>query len=323
MKGTRLIRITVLGIFCFGSIQIMQAQDVNEAVTAYNSALQTMKDDPAVAVKSLQTCIDLCAKIGAPADSVKEAARLKFAETYYNLATNQARDKDLDGAIVNFKEALKYGRETNNTEVLKRATPALVRIFAIQANTFLIQKDPAKAQETLNKALEMDTLNATVWLVQMKIYQDAGNDDGVDAAIQKVLTVSKNPNETRQAQQSGLKYFLGKGSKAVNASKFDEGVVNLEKSLKYEETNKDVLAYLAKAYNGVSQWDKALETANKGIAVEEDVPEKEAKFWFEVGLAYKGKGDKTQACEAFKKAMVGQYVDNAKYEIDVDLKCGK
>ncbi|MFA5815144.1 MAG: hypothetical protein WC865_05955 [Bacteroidales bacterium] len=323
MKGMKLIRVALLGIFCFGSIQMMQAQDVNEAKTAYNAALQTMTADPATAIKSLESCIDLCTKIGVPADSVKNAARAKFAETYYNLAINQAKDKNLDGAIVNFKEALKYGQETNNSEVIKRTTPGLVRIYAMQSNSFLIQKDPVKAQETLTLALQMDTLNATVWLVQMKIFQDADSAAGVASAIQKCMTISKNPNETRQAQQSGLKYFLSKGSKAVNTSKFDEGVINLEKALAYDETNKDVIAYLAKAYNGVSQWDKAIETATKGIAIEEDVPEKEAKFWFEIGLAYKGKGDKTNACESFKKAMAGQYVENAKYEIEVDLKCSK
>lgn len=323
MKGMRLIRVALLGVFCFGSIQMIQAQDVNEAKSSYNAALQSMKDDPAAAVKSLQSCIDLCTKIGAPADSVKNAARSKFAETYYNLATNQARDKNLDGSVVNFKEALKYAQETNNAEVIKRATPALVRIYAMQANGFLTQKDAVKAQETLNSALEIDTLNATVWLVQMKIFQETDNAAGVESAIQKCMAVSKNPNETRQAQQSGIKFFLTRGAKAVNTNKFEEGVANLEKALAYDEGNKDVLAYLSKGYNGLLQWEKAIETANKGIAVEEDVPEKEAKFWFELGLAYKGKGDKTNACESFRKAMVGQYLENAKYEIEVDLKCAK
>jgi tetratricopeptide (TPR) repeat protein len=323
MKGMKLIRVSLLGIFCFGSIQMMQAQDVNEAKAAYNAALQIMKTDPATAVKSLESCIELCGKIGAPADSVKTAAHSKFAETYFNLASNQARDKNLDGAVISFKEAQKYGQQTNNAEVLKRTTSALVRVYAMQANTILTQKDPVKAQETLNMAMQLDTLNVPVWLVQMKIFQDTDNAAGVESAIQKCITISKNPNETRQAQQSGVKYFLSKGSKAVNASKFDEGAANLEKAFLYDPANKDVLAYLTKAYNGLSQWDKAIETANKGIAIEEDVPEKEAKFWFEIGLAYKGKGDKTNACESFKKAMVGQYLENAKYEIEVDLKCGK
>lgn len=323
MKGKKLIRIALLSIFCFGTIQIMQAQDVNEAKAAYNAALQTMKTDPAAAIKSLESCIDLCGKAGTPADSVKTAARSKFAETYYNLATNQARDKNLDGAVVNFKQAMKFGQETNNTEVLKRTNSALVRIYAMQANTLLINKDLAKAQETLNMAIQMDTANVTVWLVQMKIFQEADSASGVETAIQKCIAISKNPNEIRQAQQSGMKYFLTKGSKAVNANKFDEGAANLEKALFYDETSKDVLAYLAKAYNGLTQWDKAIDACNKGIALEEDVPEKEAKFYFELGLAYKGKGDKPNACASFKKAMVGQYVENAKYEIDVDLKCGK
>jgi tetratricopeptide (TPR) repeat protein len=322
-KGMKSFRVALIGMFLFGSVQVMQAQDVNEAVNAYNAALQVMSTDPAGAVKSLNTCIDLCSKIGEPADSIKTAARSKFAETYYNLAINQAKAKDLEGAVVNFKEAIKYAEETKNTEVLKRTTPALVRIYAMQANTYLTQKDSLKAQESLDLALQLDTSNVTVWLVQMKIHQEADNDAGVESAIQKCIALSKNPNETRQAQQSGMKYFLSKGAKAVNGSKFEEGVTNLEKALTYDENNKDVLAFLAKAYNGLSKWDNAIEAANKGIALEEDVAEKEAKFWFEAGLAFKGKGDKPSACEAFKKAMVGQYTENAKYEIEVDLKCGK
>jgi len=323
MKGMKLIRVALLAIFCFGSIQIMQAQEANDAKTAYNAALQVMKSDPAKAIESLKSCIALCDKIGAPGDSVKIAARSKFAETYYNLAIGQAKEKKFDEALANFKEALKYGEETNNAEVIKRAAPAVVQIYAIQANTYLNDKNLEKAQETINLAIEMDPTNSKVWLVQTKIFQDADSASGVENAIQKCMAVCKNPNEIRQAQQSGLNYFLSRGSKAVIASKFTDGVADLEKALTYDETNKDVLAYLAKAYNGASKWDNAIDVANKGIAIEEDVPEKEAKFWFEVGVAYKGKGDKTNACESFKKAMFGQYVDNAKYEIEVDLKCGK
>ncbi len=323
MKVKKLILVALLGIFCFGSVQTMQGQDINDAKTAYNAALTSMKDSPEAAVKSLQACIKLCDQIGAPADSVKIAANSKFAETYYNLATNQARAKDLDGAVVNFKEAMKFGKATNNTEVLNRTTTALARIYAINANTFITKKDSVNAQANLNLALELEPANVTVWLVQTKVFTETNNVAGIDTAIQKVTEISKNPNEIRQAQQMGMKYFLSAGSKAVIANKFDEGILHLEKAAKYDETNKDVLAYLSKAYNGASKWDSAIEAANKGIALEEDVPEKEAKFWFEIGLAYKGKGDKSNACDSFKKAMFGQYVENAKYEIDVDLKCGK
>ncbi len=323
MNGKKLIRVTLLGIFCFGSVQLMQAQDINEAKTAYNAALQTMRTDPAQAIKSLQSCMDICGKVGASADSVKLAATSKFAETYYNLANNEAKDKNLDQAIIHFRQAMKYGKETNNEEVLKRTTAAIVRIYAIQANAYNSQKDQVKAQEALDQAIQTDSLNPIVWLVQTKIYADGDNGQGVVAAIDKCLASSKNPNETRQAQQLGFNFFLGRGSKAVNASNFEDGVADLEQAMKYDENSKDALAYLSKAYNGAKNWDKAIEAADKGITLEEDVPEKEAKFWYEIGLANKGKGETSNACEAFKKAMFGQYVDVAKYEIDVVLKCGK
>jgi tetratricopeptide (TPR) repeat protein len=323
MKGMKLIRVALTGIFVFAAIQIGFAQDINGAKTAYNDALQNLKSNPAAAIKSLENCVSICEKIGAPADSVKNAAESKFAETYYNLALTEARAKKFEEAAGNFLLAKKFGEQTNNKEVLDRALPALVRIYAMISNSYLGKKDTTLAQENIEKALAIDSTDPTAWLVQTRIYQDMDNPEGVQKAIAKCLQYSKNPNETRQAQQSGMVYFLTRGSKDVNMNKFEEGVADLEKALSYDENNKDILAYLAKGYNGLAQWDKAIDAAQKGIAIEEDVPEKEAKYWYEIGMAYKGKNDKTQACEAFKKAMAGQYVDNAKYEIEVDLKCGK
>jgi len=323
MKGKELFRVAIVIILTFGISGINQAQDLNEATNAYNSALPLIKTDPTAAIKSLNTCIDLCNKLGEAGDSVKIAAQDKLPGAYFNLGTNQATNKEIAKAIETFQEAAKYSKQYNTPEVLERSNSALARLYYMQANAQMNQKDLVKAQESINQALQLEPENATAWLVQSYIFKEGNNDAEFEAAIDKCIAFAKNANESRQAQQAALKYFLAKGSKAVNASKFDEGMISCEKAQKYDSTSKDVLFYLSKAYNGLEKWDLALETANKGLAIEEDVPEKKAKFYFELGTAQKGKGDKAGACESFQNSMFGQFSESAKYEIEVVLKCGK
>jgi tetratricopeptide (TPR) repeat protein len=323
MKGKSFVRLALVAVFSLGFLGNVVAQDLTEVITAYNNALQTMRSDPAASVTSLKSCIDLCNKIGAPADSIKTAANSKFAETYFNLGTKQAGAKDLVSAVETFKLAIQFGEKTNNAEVLKRSNGALAQILYMQADASRTAKDLAKAQEQIKMSLAIDSTNSRAWIVQAFIYRDGDLADNFESAVAKVEATSKNANETKMAKQAAAKYFLSAGSKLVNGSKFPEAAAVLEKSMKYDDTSKDMLFFLSKAYNGMSQFDKGLEIANKGLALEEDVPEKEAKFWFEAGAAYAGKGDKTKACEAYKKAMFGQFAENAKYEIEVTLKCGK
>ncbi len=321
MKWFRFVLAGFTGLFLLSGNGV--SQDINEAKTMYNIALQTMKGDPAEAIKTLQICIDLCDKIGAPADSVKMVANSKFAETYFNLGYKQASSKDLIAAEATFKTAIEYGEKTNNAEVLKRSNAALGQIYYMQAETTRGQKDLVRAQELISQSLVKDSTSTKALMVQAYIFRDGNMADEFEATLAKINRFAKNGNETKMANQSGLKFFLAAGSKAVNSSNFEDGLIALEKALKYDNANKDLFFYLSKAYNGLKLWDKALEAANKGIELEEDVPEKEAKFWFEVGTAFAGKEDKTNACESFKKAMYGQFVEPAKYEIEVALKCGK
>jgi tetratricopeptide (TPR) repeat protein len=82
-----------------------------------------------------------------------------------------------------------------------------------------------------------------------------------------------------------------------------------------------VYFYLGTAQNELKQWDQAIENSNKGLAVEKDDDEKKAKHYYNMGMAYKGKGDTSAACTAFKNALFGQFKENAQYEIETELKC--
>ena len=97
----------------------------------------------------------------------------------------------------------------------------------------------------------------------------------------------------------------------------------LAKALKYDPENIDTYFYLASAQIGAKSFDAAIESANKALELEGEDQEKNAKHYYNLGLAYKGKNDKNAACEAFNKALFGQFKENAEYEIEHGLKCNE
>jgi len=79
---------------------------------------------------------------------------------------------------------------------------------------------------------------------------------------------------------------------------------------------------MALANNGLSNWDNAADAAQKGLELSDgESDEFKAKFYFELGNAYKGAGKFSDACEAYTNAKHGRFVENAKYEMDVVLNC--
>jgi hypothetical protein len=46
-----------------------------------------------------------------------------------------------------------------------------------------------------------------------------------------------------------------------------------------------------------------------------------AKIYFELGMAYKGLGQKENACSAFENARYGDFTDPANHELQFELKC--
>ena len=67
-----------------------------------------------------------------------------------------------------------------------------------------------------------------------------------------------------------------------------------------------------------SSGDYVIAATDGNIVIEED---NLAKFYFEMGNAYKGAANNEKACEAYNNAKFGKFVENANYEITQVLKC--
>jgi len=93
----------------------------------------------------------------------------------------------------------------------------------------------------------------------------------------------------------------------------------LNKAAKYGD-DKDLFYYFADVYNKQKNYDKGIESAQKGLALETGADDAKAKFYFQLALAQAGKGQTAEACASFKSAMFGPFAEPSKVQ-STNLKC--
>jgi len=149
-----------------------------------------------------------------------------------------------------------------------------------------------------------------------------GNSDDfektIDLYISKMKPGTDDP-KIKQASTIALGYFRASGAKADQADKLDDALSSLNKAAKYGD-DKDLNYYFAEVYNKQKAFDKGLEYAQKGLALETGAPEAKAKFYFQQALAQEGKSQTAEACESFKNASFGVFAAPSKVKRS-NLKC--
>ena len=95
----------------------------------------------------------------------------------------------------------------------------------------------------------------------------------------------------------------------------------LKNSLEFDGENATAYFLLSQICNSQSKWEEAIENANKAMEYEKDDPEEKAKIYFELGNAFSGKGENSNACDAYKKSAIGAFKAAAEYQIEHVLKC--
>jgi tetratricopeptide (TPR) repeat protein len=89
-------------------------------------------------------------------------------------------------------------------------------------------------------------------------------------------------------------------------------------SQEYNNTEPRTWLYLAMAYNGLSKWDKAMTAAKKALEL---TTGDKYDIYYELGRSNEGKGDKSSACDYYKKVTGGSHAVEAKYRGQQVLKC--
>jgi len=154
--------------------------------------------------------------------------------------------------------------------------------------------------------------------------RDVGNNQKDEENFSMIIGETMALNQAKlsgTAEKLALSFYGKNAAKALQENDYPSAEKYFKELVNFKEES-DVYYQLAVVYNKQQKWDSAIEAANKGLELfTEEGTTKDAKLYFELGSAYKGKGETTTACEMYKKAARGDYEEAANYEIEHTLKC--
>ncbi len=326
MKRKVLVRFLLVPLLIFGFIGIANGQGINDAAEAYNNASQLAKDDPVAAIASAKQSLAECEKLGDEGADIKSRVENLMPGLYFNVGNLLIKEKKYTQAITAFQEALKVSEQYKNAEFITKSKSMLPKLFSSVGSSYYKSSKFDKALEALNQAIVYDPDYAKAYYTMALVYKKMDDPVNFELTADKGLvaaTNSKDNKTTALISKAANSYFLTEGTKALTAQKSANAVDMLTKALKYDPEAVDTYFYIASANNELKKFDEAIAASNKALEMEGVDQEKNAKHYYNLGMAFKGKGDKAAACEAFNKALFGQFKENAKYEIEHGIKCNE
>lgn len=297
----------------------VKAQSVEQAGEVFNEAIQLMQTDIAGAAAKFEEAINICEKVGEEGNEIKLQAIAQIPPLYYNYAVKlQGEGKQneaIDAALVAIEKAEKYG----NTDIKEKSTDLLVQLYYVRGNEQAKNKDFAGAIASYDKSLKADPRFYRALYGKALVYVMQDDLENAEAVYNQLLEAVGSEDELvkRTAGSLGKKYSVA-AAKAVKANKASEALTLVDKALSFGEETANSYYYQLLAANQLKKWDLAIEAAKKALPLEE---KDKNKIYFELGKAYEGKGDKEEACKAYKQVTAGPLVQNAQYQMKQVLKC--
>ncbi len=302
---------------------ILLGQDRNDVITAYNEGAKAVQTDVNAAIAAFEKAIGLADKVGEPAADLKQKAVQVLPGLYVRLASKAMTDKKPAAEIIRAaKNASAAAAKYNNTTARDNAGKLLVQGYYTMGTEFFAKKDFDNALLAFDSLLLINPDYGAAIYNKALIYRNQNNPDAFEGSIDSYLGTlesGKDDERKNQASSLALEYFRAAGSQANQANNLDEALVLLNKAAKYGD-DKDLFYYFADVYNKQKNFDTGAEYARKGLGLETGTAEAKAKFYFQLGLALAGKGQTAEACESFKNAAFGPFVEASKAERK-NLKC--
>jgi len=298
-------------------------QTKDEAGNAYNAARTLAATDKAGALKGMLDVVAMCEKIGADADDIKAMASSVIPDWQYQIANDFLKGKQYDEAIAAFDQTIIYADKFKDTEKKEKSLNQLPKLYFTKGQEQLKAEKTDDAIASFDKAIGFDPEYTKAYFSKGAAYKKKGDFDQMQIAMDKAYELGIKNNDTAtaaKAKDAMGSTFLSRSNKAFSAKNYAQAIELASKSLTYTPNNSPAYLILSVSYNAQSKFDLALESAQKGVAIETK-PEKQADFYFQIGKAYEGKKDSGNACANYKKVTSGPNKAAADYQIKTVLKC--
>lgn len=300
------------------------SQSMKEAVDAFNKGASLAKTDPDGAIVAYENCIKIASQLGEEGAETKADAEGQLPLMYFKSAVNKYKKKDFDGAITGFEKTKKVADKYGNKELSSKSDRIIPQVYYAKGSTFYKKKDFEAAMVSIDKAIELNPKYAKPYLVKASIYKNQGDEEKFLEACDKGLEVGHTIHDKKtitSIKKLAKNAMFNDAVKAIEAEKWSDAEKYLNNSIKYGNASADVFFQLGKVYNAEKKWDDAITILEKSLALDTKDEAGKARYYYELGVANSGKGNKDVACSSFKKAMHGQYLQNAKYQVEQVLKC--
>ena len=308
----------------------LRAQTIEEAGTAFNKAIELMKTDVNGAITAFENTLKMLDKIIAnpesdqdamTAEDLKMKAEQQLPNLYFRSATELYKEKKYDDAIKRYEETVAVCDKYKDESYKEKANGNIATLYSMKAYSAYKNKEFDSAIELIDKALASNPDDVRAMFYKGLFLNKLGKDDEMIAVLEKAIATG--PDDDRSVENSRkllAGHFSVEGAKLIEKKEFTEALALEGKALSYDSTFANAYYYYAAIYNFQENWDKAIEAANKGLELEKGGDMDKAKFYFELGNAYKGKGNNAEACNAYNSAAHGDFTEKAK-QMKTELKC--
>ena len=306
-------------------VMLMGQATLADAVEEYNKGVMSNNADSLeAAIEHFEKSLAICNELGEEGEERKIQTEMLIPNLHYNLAMKLFREEKLSEAIDQFKKTAEVAARYNDPATAEKASKVVPQLHYQLGNSKFSSDDMEGALAEFSTAIELDSTYAKAYYNRARIYRKTDNMDEFRSNIEKTIELALQQNDAKTleaAKAVGRDYFLVKANNARTAKKYDEAIGHAKATLSYDEKNATAHYILASAYNAQSKWDNAIASANEALKYEKDDAGKEAKIYYELGIAYAAKSDNANACAAYKKSAIGPFQQAAEYQIKQVLKC--
>jgi tetratricopeptide (TPR) repeat protein len=318
------IRKIAILIALFAGVSVgLFAQEKNDAIKVFNEGVELMKANDVNAIATFENCIKICEQIGDSANDIKVKAIKVLPDLYFQKAFDLLTiDKNIQASLKASKKTLEIAEKYEDNKTKESTQKIMIQAYSTMASTFVTNKEYLKAIQAYDSVLMINPDHIPSIFNKILVYK--GLDDApkfaesIDLYIEKLKSTGDSA-KIGQANQIARDYFRIAGGKANQANKVTDAFNLLNMASQYG-ADKNLYYQYASVYNKQKKYALAVENAKKGLDLETGTPEAKAKYYYELGSAQAGKGETANACESFKNALYGPFLQAAKAQ-RTNMKC--
>ncbi len=301
----------------------LSAQTVDDAGQKFNAANEQFKANAfSQAVKLYEQALKSAKAAGPDAADLQGKIENQLTSAYFKNGISLYRKRQFDQAIAQLKNSKKMAQVTQNAKFAALATTYIARVYSTKGLIFIKKKQLPQASAQFAEALKVKPNCVNAIYGNSLVARAQGNMTQMMTIIEKLGKMgATDPRAAKiyaKAKSIAYKTLLNNGAIELQKEHASKALVYLQDAAKYHSGTSILFYYTALANLKLSKWSAAIAAANKAVALAKN---DKSDMYFTLGQAYQGKGDKTNACKAFKKVVKGPNVAAAKYQIKQVLKC--